>query len=241
MSEKTITSFKEIEPLLTSSLNEWNFEPQKAWQKLDLEIFRHRVKFPILEKIAIICSKQLTGEGQQLLVAKLSESRHISSYPVIGKMIQLELNADFALAYQKAKEHIIQGDQWYVCDIISERVFGEGTLRNFEASYLEFQTMANHENIWIQRSIGIASHYATKKKLPKHQVELLFKLMLENGHKTQLYIKKGIGWAAKTIGKYHPDILHGHAEEIKHTKLSKWFLRKMDIGLSMAKAEPLDL
>jgi 3-methyladenine DNA glycosylase AlkD len=208
------------------------------WNYLEANILCHKVKFPILEYVATEIHKNLDIEKENDLLIKLANAKYESCYPIIGKLIQFRLSQGLKEAYKLAIEHIIEGDEWYVCDIISERVFGEGTLRNFEASLSFLKEMGQHGNLWIERSIGIATHYATKKKLPKDQVEALLLLMIEHGWKTQYYTKKGIGWAGKTIGKYHPDLIHKHADLMRNTKLSKWFVTKVNIGLSMAKADP---
>lgn len=193
----------------------------------------------MLEYVAVELNEILITTQVDDLLEKLAVIKHESCYPVIGKLLQLRLNNDLPGTFNKAIDHIIRGDVWYACDIISERVFGEGTRRDFETSHELLIKMGEHENIWIQRSIGIATHYATKKKLPKDQVERLLHLMLAHGSKTQLYIKKGIGWPAKTIAKFHPDLIYKHQELIKATKLCKWFKNKINIGLSMAKQKPI--
>lgn len=209
------------------------------WSLLEGQILSHRVKFPILEYVAVEMAKLFSPTQLADLLTKVAASKHMSSYPIIGKLLQLELSVNLGPIYERAIAHIIQGDEWYACDIISERVFGVGTLINFELSLSLLTKMGIHDNQWIQRSIGIATHYATKKGLPKDQTEQLFMLMLTHGHKTSLYIKKGIGWPAKTIAKFHPDLIYKHEQLIKSHKLSKWFKNKINIGLSMAKQPPI--
>lgn len=243
---KTITSQKSIRPTLDLLAQEQpnskgqNQVSENFWKLLNNEILAHRVKFPILEYVALELNQTLNTSQIEDLIGKLGATKLESSYPIIGKLLQLQLNDDTSATFNKAIDHIIRADVWYACDIISERVFGEGALRNFEASHDHFLKMGDHDNIWIQRSIGIASHYATKKGLPKAATERLFLLMLRHGYKTSLYIKKGIGWPAKTIARFHPDLIYKHEERIKKTKLSKWFKNKINIGLSMAKQPPLN-
>lgn len=237
----TTTSFKSIEADLSTSIK-WlqAGDFNKGWSLLEGNILSHKVKFPVLEKLAVQFHRLLPPDINEYIIQRAAQARHISAYPLIGKIIQLQLPEGLSSAYTKAREHIIQGDEWYACDIIAERVFGEGNLYDFKNSLTELRSMASHPNLWVQRSVGIAAHYATKKGLPKGHVEELFLLILENGHKTQLYIKKGIGWAAKTIAKFHPDIIHRNQAQISQTpKLSRWFLKKIDIGLSMANAKSL--
>lgn len=242
---KKITSKKHVAPIIENFQHLCVLEDHKlhipfdAWGLIEGELLQHRVKFPILEYLAIESTRILSQKQIEDLLAKLAMAKHISCYPFIGKVLQGRLSIDLTRTYEEAIEHIIKGNEWYSCDIISERVFGEGTLRDFEKSYSLLSEMGSHENMWVQRSIGIATHYATKKGLPKAYVEQLLFLMLEHGHKTQLYIKKGIGWPAKTIARFHPDLIYKHEKRIKAQKLSKWFKNKINIGLSMAKQKPI--
>lgn len=236
---KTITSKASLAPVISEFSQYANNGDQEGyWQLLNKEVLQHKVKFPVLEYVACEVNAILTREEEDALVNKIAMEKHMSGYPVIGKIIQLRLNEDLQTQYDLAIKHIIQGNEWYVCDIISERVFGEGTLKDFDTSLNLMKDMGKHGNLWIERSIGIGTHYATKKKLPKEQVEQLLLLMIEHAWKTQYFTKKGIGWAGKTIGKYHPELIHKHADLMRETKLSRWFITKVNIGLSMAKAEP---
>jgi 3-methyladenine DNA glycosylase AlkD len=236
---KTITSKSTLAPIL-ARLSDLALKNDRDgyWQYLESEVLRHKVKFPILEYAAQEINQQLSRAEQDALIDKVAAAKHISSYPIIGKLIQLRLREGLKDNYDLAIKHIILGDEWYACDIISERVFGEGTLLDFEVSLSLMKAMGSHGNIWIERSIGIATHYATKKKLPRAQVEQLLLLMIRHAWKTQYFTKKGIGWAGKTIGKYHPDLIHQYTDHLKATKLSRWFITKVNIGLSMAKAAP---
>lgn len=242
---QTITSRKQIDPrlnqlaIISGAQTDSGKLSSDFWSLLDQEILSHKVKFPILEYAALALNKTLSSDQIGDLFERLAAAKREACYPIIGKLIQLRLKREIAAPFSQAIDHIIEADVWYACDIISERVFGEGLLENFEASYQQLLEMGSHQNMWIQRSIGISTHYATKKKLPKHQVEKLLFLMLDHGHKTQLYIKKGIGWPAKTIAKFHPDLIYKNEQRIKKTKLSKWFQNKINIGLSMAKQPPI--
>ena len=235
--QKTISSQAALRPAL-SQLKSLLNDSEAFWQCLENEVLVNRVKFPVLEHLAVHLNNWLEENHKAALMKQMADARYMSSYPVIGKLLQLKLPQNLVIAYDKAVAHIIQGDEWYVCDIISERVFGEGTLKDFDQSLDLFKKMGDHENFWIQRSIGIAAHYATKKKLPKDQVEELLLLMLNHAYKTQYFTKKGIGWAGKTIAKYHPDLIRKHETQMKATSLSRWFIGKVNTGLSMAKSAP---
>ena len=236
MLAKTITSQKALLPILQLLLKEYPKENHgQFWQILESDVLSHKIKFPLLEYLSRQLAKEIDQKGQGKIMDWLSAKAFIGSFPMIGKLLQLQLTNGLGQIYEKAIHYIVKGDEWYACDIIAERVFGEGTLVDFETSFTLLERMGEHSSPWIQRSIGIAGHYATKKGLEKEKTGKLFQLMLGHGHKKQLYIKKGIGWAAKTIAKHHPDIIEAHAPEIqRRPQLSQWFLRKIDIGLAMA-------
>ena len=45
-------------------------------------------------------------------------------------------------------------------------------------------------------------------------------------------VRQGIGWAAKTTAKFHPDIIQQYQSEIHNQeKVANWFRRKIQIGL----------
>jgi hypothetical protein len=237
MSLKTVTSYQSIEPCLHQFLQlKSTGEIETALHNLEAELLIHHVKFPILEKVAEFLHANTTSEEKAFILDWLGDKKHMSGYPIIGKMLQIDLANDFISSFNAASEQIIKANEGLSCDIISERVFGEGLLMNFDLAYSLFQSMENHNDQWIQRSIGIASHYAIKKKLPKESVEKLLLMLIRNGHKTQLHIKTGISLPAKTIAKFHPDLVEKHQHTIDSSpELSKWFLRKLKIGLEMAK------
>lgn len=236
---KIISSKSAVQPLLkelAAKAGQKTTITRDFWDLFESEVLRHKVKFPVLESVATALYGHLSYQQVNELMDLMAEARHISCYPVIGKLLQFELKEDLVNTYDQAIKHIIKGDEWYVCDIISERVFGEGTLRYFDKSLTLLTEMGDHDNFWIQRSIGIASHYATKKKLAKQEVEKLWLLMIRHAWKTHYFTKKGIGWAGKTIAKHHPDLVEKHMDLLKATKLSGWFVTKVNIGLSMSKA-----
>jgi hypothetical protein len=87
------------------------------------------------------------------------------------------------------------------------------------------------ENKWISRSVGVASHYATKKGLKKKYAEEMFLILLSRSHITDFHPKTGIGWGAKTIVKFHPDIYQKYKSKIEQDSVRPWFRTKLKIGL----------
>lgn len=110
-------------------------------------------------------------------------------------------------AFEKASAYVLLGDQWYVCDIICERVMGEALLMRPETTLPEIRKMAGSPHKWLVRGAGVAIHYAVKKGISKIYVNQLFEMLLASAYTQDFHTKKGIGWAAKTIAKFHPDVV----------------------------------
>lgn len=51
-------------------------------------------------------------------------------------------------------------------------------------------------------------------------------------------IRQGIGWAAKTTAKFHPEIINNFKDQILQTeKVKTWFRTKIRIGLDRGRYE----
>lgn len=92
--------------------------------------------------------------------------------------------------------------------------------------------LAGDENKWLVRCVGVAAHYAIKKGLKKQYVDEMFVLLLSLCNTTDFHTKKGIGWAAKTSAKFHPDIIAKYQLHIERDeRVKQWFKTKIKIGL----------
>lgn len=74
--------------------------------------------------------------------------------------------------------------------------------------------------------MGVASHYAVKKGLGKKHVEVTFCLLLSKADTKDFHTKKGIGWALKTISKFHPDIIQKFESSLLANPFIQSFFRK---------------
>ena len=62
--------------------------------------------------------------------------------------------------------------------------------------------------------------------------EEMFRILLSCANTTDFHTKKGIGWAAKTISKFHPEIISKYSKEIyENAEVKQWFKTKIKIGL----------
>jgi hypothetical protein len=194
------------------------------------QILKKKVRFPVLEHAGKLLYESIPVKEQIDVTDKIIGLHEIGSNTVAGTILQLRLEKHFKQSIDKAIEYIITGDEWYVCDIIGERVMGHGLLTQPEKTLPVLKKMAKNESKWIVRCIGVAAHYAIKKGLEKKYVEEVFKLLLSLGDTTDFHTKKGIGWAAKTTSKFYPDLVDKYSAQIEGTK--QWFKTKVKIGLS---------
>ncbi len=205
--------------------------PEPFLNSVYLHLLTKKVRFPLLEYSADLIQNELSGKQIMAFMHGIAHRKTIGGNVIIGKMLQNRLSEDLKESFQKAADFIEQGSQWYVTDIIGERVYGNGLLLDFKNAYPEFRKLKDHPSSWVVRAIGPGAHFATKRKIESPQAETLFRLLLELSDVGDSNIRSGIGWAAKTIAKFHPDIIESHSAAIEDKKTGTWFRRKVRIGL----------
>ena len=84
---------------------------------------------------------------------------------MLGIILQKKLTQDMDTSFQKAAAYIESGAEWYVTDIIGERVFGVALLTQFNVSLKKLKVLSKHPCNWVVRAIGPGAHYAIKKGL----------------------------------------------------------------------------
>lgn len=199
------------------------------------KILKEKIRFPILEYFTELIFPLVPKKEQTIFLQKIIDLDEIGSYTIAGKLLQLQLENQTKTksVFKNTEAFIIQGDKWYVCDIIGERVFGHSLLTSPGRTIPHLKKLSTHKNTWMVRSIGVATHYAVKKGLDKKSVEDMFRLLLSLADTTDFHVKKGIGWAAKTTAKFHPAIIKKYEKEIYgNEKVKQWFKTKIKIGLS---------
>lgn len=157
----------------------------------------------------------------------------MGGYVISAIILQLRMEKHFEQSLNKAVEYILLGNEWYVCDIIGERIMGYFLLKEPEKTLPILKNYINDKNGWIVRSVGVASHYAVKKGLGKKYVEVTFYLLLSKTDTKDFHTKKGIGWALKTISKFYPDIIQKFESNLlANPSIQPFFRKKIEIGLS---------
>lgn len=229
---KIITSKAAIQPIIEQAIACYRTEGHQAFiSMLDETVLLKKVKFPILEYGATLLYKALPETEQIAVTNSITDLHRVGGNTIAGYILQLRLADHFDESFANAIAYIVDGNEWYVCDIIGERVMGHGLLMYPQKAIPALKAMAKHEDKWIVRAVGTATHYAVKKGLKKQYAHEMFRLLLQLASTTDFHTKKGVGWAAKTIAKFHPEIIAQYKDIIEGGDVKQWFRTKIKIGL----------
>jgi len=203
---------------------------------LHQSVLKKKIRFPLLEFVAAALSGFIPEKEQTGITDRITGLKEIGGNVIAGILLQLRLPEHFDQSVEKACEYIIAGDQWYVCDIIGERVLGHALLTNPRKTIPLLKRLAEDSDKWIVRTIGVATHYAVKKGLDAAYVTPVFELLLSLANTTDFHTKKGIGWGAKTVARFHPQIVAQYTQQIGSAETVKqWFRAKINIGLNRSR------
>ena len=201
-------------------------------RQVDQEILSNKVKFPLLEFTGKTIYDFLPEKERIPFCDQIEALKAEGGNVLLGIILQQRLHTHYEETIHKAIEYISRAHIWYVCDIIGERVWGIALLTYPEQTTVLIRQRMPIENRWVLRSFGAGIHYAIKKGLPKPQVAPLFELLLSQADSTDKEVRQGIGWAAKTTAKFHPEVIRFRESIIRNTdKVSPWFRAKIKIGL----------
>lgn len=229
---KAITSKTALNPLIEKAINTFEQKGEEAFVAyVHDQLLKSKIKFPLLEHVAEVFCKSIPVKHHYSIAEKIMHLDTIGGNVLVGILLRNRLEKDFKKAIDQALQHIVYGNLWYVCDIIGERVLGVALLTQPDKTIALFKKLSKHENNWVLRTIGVATHYAVKKGLKKKYVEEVFEVLLRLGHVTDFHTKKGIGWAVKTTAKFHPDIIQQYQKELSKVGIKTWFKTKIQIGL----------
>lgn len=200
--------------------------------ELHHQILRKKVKFPLLEFCAHQLSEAIKPNEQIALCDGIEALKTEGGNVILGIMLQNRLVDHFNESLEKATEYTSRADIWYVCDIIGERLYGYALLHYPDETILAIKELSKHSNNWVVRSLGAGVHYAVRKGLDKKNSATVFSILLSMANNTDKEIRQGIGWAAKTTARFHPDIIERYNADIQnHENVANWFRRKISIGL----------
>ncbi len=229
-----ITRKSQIKPILKDCFSIYSEDDIESFiTHFDSSILQVRVKFPLLEYCAQDLYSHIPIEQQLLFCRKIGALRREGGNVIIGKIIQLRLDEHLEESLNEAVFHIASGEEWYVSDIIGERVFGVGLLQQPEICISFLNKLKDHPSNWVVRSIGSGTHYAIKKGLSYQHANSMFQILLDLSNTKDYQIKRGIGWAAKTTAKFHPEIIYNSSNQLEgDSTIGQWFKTKIKIGLA---------
>lgn len=227
-----ITRKSQIENILNPLLELNAIHLTSLANGLHTQLLQRKVRFPMLEYGAEILFERVKVEDHIGLCDTIQTFKSEGGNVILGKLLQLRLTFDWHVSIARATQYISQADVWYICDIIGERVYGHSLLHFPDKTIEILQTWLLHENYWVIRSVGAGIHYAVKKGLSRDYAIQTFEILIENAKATNKEIRQGIGWAAKTTAKFHPDIIVSFRTRIEDPSLcDNWFRKKVQMGL----------
>ncbi|MEO9870040.1 DNA alkylation repair protein [Ekhidna sp.] len=199
---------------------------------LHTRLLQAKIRFPLLEYCGVEIYDSISVDLHIEICDLIEQLKTIGGNVIIGIILQKRLTEYPDQSIEKATEYISMADAWYICDIIGERVYGYHFLN--EPAYMrgKLDQLFQHENRWVIRSLGAGVHYAIKKGLDKSNVTFAFEHLIKRANSKDKEIRQGMGWAAKTTAKFHPDIIEAFSEKIDNEELvENWFRRKIKMGL----------
>jgi 3-methyladenine DNA glycosylase AlkD len=194
-----------------------------------------RLHFPLFDYAGEIIGEGLRARPARFftLLDKIEATKAMGGYVVIGSSLVQLIESDLDEVMQQSRKHIINGDVWYVTDIIGERVWGRALELRFNEVLKILSRFLKDEHHWVRRGVGVAVHRFTKwNRTEQNKVVKLLKLLEPALEEKRMAIVKGIGWGLKTIGHYYPDLLVAFLLKNRGRKLSGTMKRKAVTYLS---------
>ena len=228
-----VTRKSEVKEYLSKCISVYHLKGLSACVKeVEKQILIKKVKFPLLEFCGDFFYQNIATQEHIEFCDRIEQLKAEGGNVLLGKILQNRLSEHYEESLHKATEYISKADIWYVCDIIGERVFGISLLNEPIKTIPYIKKLSSHESNCVIRSLGAGIHYSIKKGLDKKNAKFLFQILLSRANSKDKEIRQGIGWAAKTTAKFHPEIIERFQKEIQNKEtVSNWFRKKIDIGL----------
>lgn len=207
-----------------------NREDQEGFWSVLNPVLDAKVPFPLLDEMGRVLGTAGKLEPSKYfgVFDEIVATDKMGGYVIVGQALAAFLETELEASIRKATEIIAEGERWYVCDIVGERVLGQALVAHFESAVSLLERMTVVEDQWVRRSIGVAVHFFAKRR-PEDvermkQLLSLLSLLVED---KRVFVVKGVGWGLKIIGKYQPKLVEDYLQEtMKTKKISKLMLRK---------------
>jgi len=209
-----------------------NRKTPSVWNEL-LPILNSRTSFQMLDIIGREMGERIVSHKNNYLnfFDQLSKKKLMGGYVIIAQALIYLLPHDCNECFVKTKKYMIEGDEWYVCDIFGERVLGYAIINHYDKTQTFFRNYTLDDNHWVKRSVGVAAHFFAKKcrdtkRDDKKAAEILTLLDTQISER-DIRIIKGIGWGLKTLGRYYPELLVPYIKtQIMSKRISAVIIRK---------------
>ena len=218
--------------ILTAELMESYHANRPAfYTMLDERLLQQRISFPHLEFVGAECYRELGPEAALELAEWLVERNAMGGYVIAAMVLQLHLPVDRPLSWERCADYMVRGNEWYTCDILAERVFGQSLLQAFEPTVANLEQCQQHPNDWVQRSVGVAVHLAAKRAIDTTQARRLMDLCMKQATSKSFHVKKGCGWGIETIAKFFPEVAEDYRVAIlDDPRVNAWNKWKLKMG-----------
>ncbi|HOV26949.1 MAG TPA: DNA alkylation repair protein [Pseudobacteroides sp.] len=201
----------------------------EVWKELT-PILEQKTKFPILDLIGEKFGERSINYIDTYIkfYDELSKQGTMGGYVIIAQALISLLKVDYNLCFCKAKEYLIEGNEWYVCDTFGDRVLGYSLLFDFERALSFLEEYQKNYNNWVRRSVGVAVHLFSKRcRDNENKAKRLLELLSVQLYEKDYLIVKGVGWGIKTTGRYYPDLVASFLKDkIKDKRIPALMFRK---------------
>lgn len=230
---ETLTRKQDVKNELNACLRQFQSKGVDRFvSELNERLLKVKVKFPLLKYCGLEIFEKIPENDHIPICDRIESLKTIGGNVIIAIILQSRLSPHFEESFDKAALYISYSDEWHPSDIIGERVFGFSLLQNPDQTIPVLKKLMNHESSWVVRSVGAGCHYAIKKGLAKENVKQVFLMLLSLGNASDYHVKTGIGWAAKTTAKFHPDLVLEYQTIWKNRdEAGQWFQSKVEKGL----------
>lgn len=188
-----------------------------------------KVKFPMLEYAAKLIYQNIPEKELFSFCSNLQSYKTEGGNVITGKILQFMLSKNPEESLQHTVKFLSAADVWYVSDIIGERVFGEGLIQMPDTMIEYVKTLSSHQSPWVVRACGAGMHYAIKKGIKQPYLFQFAEIILHHKLEKNIQIRQGMGWAAKTLAKFHPEIIKQALPKLDLE--SAWLIKKIKTGL----------
>lgn len=180
----------------------------EAMQRL-APILASKTRFALLDRIGTPIGRG-ASQPVDIFLDQIAAGKSMGGWPVIGSALRQGLATDLRGTLQRCRAYIIQGNVWYVTDILAERVPGPALVDHFDSALSLLAMWGQDQNRWVRRAVGVSAHLWAKRARgdpeKTEQAGQLLALLEPLFSEGDIDAVKGVSWGLKTLGRYYPDL-----------------------------------